>query len=269
MRKPYKEIKFSGEFAPELKFVVPFAYWHYLNGTLKSTSSSIDTKSFYFFSNDHKEVSGNRIWNEFNFDTEIPNSEDHNKKYDFSKWAKVPFKDEYKNNEIQFEKPILVISNKYNQEWGEKPINFIDKLTLESLFISLKNSFQIIYNRPTSNQIIDDNSQIHNLNEQSLLNRFREVLSIQELWKSQGKDYSFNTFQLMVYANCEKFISVQGGNSVLASYFGGMNIILIKKGHELYFDELATIYPKLSGCKVLLAKNENELLSTVYSEYLD
>jgi hypothetical protein len=39
-KKPYKEISFDGEFGPELQFVLPFAYWHHKNGTLKKTRSS-------------------------------------------------------------------------------------------------------------------------------------------------------------------------------------------------------------------------------------
>jgi hypothetical protein len=48
-RKPYKEIEFQGEFAPELEFTIPFAYWHFKNGTLKSTKGALFTKEMYFF----------------------------------------------------------------------------------------------------------------------------------------------------------------------------------------------------------------------------
>ena len=68
---PYKTISFQGEFAPELQFVLPFAYWHYKNGTLKSTRSAKYTAPFYFFSPDHKEVFDTRT-NEGNYNFEMP-----------------------------------------------------------------------------------------------------------------------------------------------------------------------------------------------------
>ena len=40
----YKKIVYSGEFGMELQFVLPFAYWHFKNGTLESTTSAKYTK---------------------------------------------------------------------------------------------------------------------------------------------------------------------------------------------------------------------------------
>ena len=63
----------------------------------------------------------------FTDDAEVPNSEDHNFEYDFSKWERVPFREKYANQlGITFEKPLLIISNKYNTEWSKGPVNFLD-----------------------------------------------------------------------------------------------------------------------------------------------
>ena len=55
------------------------------------------------------------------------------------------------------------------------------------------------------------------------------VLTIQQLL-AQHPGLSYNKLQLMLHANCEHFISVQGGNSYIASYFGGTNIIMHRQG---------------------------------------
>ena len=55
-KAPYKTVSFQGEFQQELTFALPFAYWHYLNGTLKGTISSKFTKELYFFSPNHQEL---------------------------------------------------------------------------------------------------------------------------------------------------------------------------------------------------------------------
>ncbi|DBA95148.1 TPA: hypothetical protein ACH3X1_015702 [Trebouxia sp. C0004] len=48
----------------------------------------------------------------------------------------------------------------------------------------------------------------------------------------QYREYGFNRLQLMLHANCDHFISVLGGNAVIASYFAGVNVAYAAKGHE-------------------------------------
>src|SRR5690606_24316824 len=47
----------------------------------------------------------------------------------------------------------------------------------------------------------------------------------------EGEDY--NTVQLRVFAGCSKFITMNGAPSILASYFGGENIIYTKTCREV------------------------------------
>ena len=106
----YKKTSFSGEFAPELQFALPFAYWHYKNGTLKATEASKYTKELYFFSPDHAEVFDTRT-NEGNYNYEMPRIL-YSQNYDMNKWTPVPLQDVYKNDIYRFEKPILVVANR-------------------------------------------------------------------------------------------------------------------------------------------------------------
>jgi hypothetical protein len=64
---------------------------------------------------------------------------------------------------------------------------------------------------------------------------------------------NYNETQLKVMANCDYFISVCGGNSILSSYFGGTMISYVHKGKELrpnYFGE-NSYFRKLSGANVV------------------
>lgn len=90
LKKRYKHISFSGEFGPELQFVLPFAYWHHKNGTLSSTRSSKFTKEFYFFSENHVEEFENRT-NAGNYNFEMPRIL-YSHDYDMTKWLAVPLK---------------------------------------------------------------------------------------------------------------------------------------------------------------------------------
>src|SRR3954454_2323548 len=72
-RKKYKVIEYHGEFQQELTFVLPFAYWHFLNGTLQKTISCDDTKEIYFFSDNHEELHKKRDWLNNSKNFEFPN----------------------------------------------------------------------------------------------------------------------------------------------------------------------------------------------------
>ncbi len=258
-KRPYKKIEFFGEFQQELTFVLPFAYWHHLNGTLATTISSKGTSPFYFFSKTHIEKNEPRDWLNNSKNFEIPNM-GHSNSFSYRKWARLPLKQHYRNDEFVFEKPLLVIANKYNLEWLEQPINFFSLDLLDQIINEFKSSYSIIYNRPLSTAIVVDESEILDLGEYDWLRKNHpEVVLLNDLHQ-QYPAYHFNELQLKVYANAEKFISVHGGTGTLASYFGGINIIYSKRGLEHVFGEFELIFPKLSGAKILHAKTEKEIL---------
>lgn len=267
-KTPYKDIYFSGEFAPELTFVLPYAYWHYKNGTLRSTHAARYTKELYFFSPEHHEEFDVRS-NEgnYNFDTpRILYSHD----YDMKKWLRVPLKQQYQNNIYVYDKPLLIIANRYNMEWDGPPISFYSIEQLEFIISRLKSHYTIIYNRPRPENITGDNSEIYDLNEfKWLAQNHPEVILMEDLYKeNKGKAKNFNHLQLMVYANASHFISVHGGTAALASYFGGVNLVISKKGPEHHFNCYNTLYPKLSGAKIWHAKTDEEVQQYIKQHFI-
>jgi hypothetical protein len=268
VKKRYKTIAFNGEFGPELQFVLPFAYWHYKNGTLKETRSSQHMAEFYFFSPEHKECFALRS-NEGNYNFEMPRVlYSHN--YNMKKWLQVPLKEVYRNDIYLFEKPALVVANRYNMEWDGPPISFLSIEMLQFIFDTLKNKYTIIYNRPGAQHITMDNSEIYELNEiEWIRSNYPEVILMDDLHReNKGKARNFNHLQLMVYANAENFISIHGGTSVLASYFKGTNIILSKYGPEHTFGCYHTLYPKLSGAQIFHASTDDELKKLVEQNFV-
>ncbi len=268
-KKPYKVIEFYGEFDQEIRYAMPFAYWHFLNGTLKQTIGAKNTRPFYFFSPDHLEKHATRVWEAGYGTYAIPNMT-HAPTYDFSKWARVPFKTHYQNSRFVYEKPLLVIANKYNVEWDKPPINFLDIPALDRLIMYLGGRYQIVYNRPLGNQIVLDNSEIMDLGEHAWLRQnHSNVLLMSDLHEQMGTDTTFNELQLMVYANCDRFISMHGGTAALASCFGGINTLLSHPGggFEHDFDEYTNLFPALSGAKILHARTRAELFGLVEAHY--
>ncbi|RXF72216.1 hypothetical protein [Arcticibacter tournemirensis] len=267
-RKKYKVIEFQGEFDQELRYVIPFAYWHYLNGTLKKTISSKNTREFYFFSPDHEEKHEQRVWQLSYTNFEVPNMT-HSASFSYTKWAHVPFKERYRNDYFVYQKPILIIANKYNIEWDNPPLNYISINCLDQIIRKYGNRYQIIYNRPLPAQIVSDNSEILDLGEHRWMRENHpEVLLLNDLFEENKNNVkSFNHLQLMIYSNCTRFISVHGGTAAFASYFGGINIILSKKGIEHELKEFSTIIPKLSGARILHATTEEDILKYLIDHY--
>ena len=269
-KKPYKITDYHGEFDQELRYVLPFAYWHHLNGTLKQTIGCTNTKPFYFFSPDHLEQYDKRVW-ETGYDYyDVPNMT-HSPTFDFSKWARVPFKSHYQNTQFQYAKPTLVIANKYNLEWDQPPSNFLDIPTLDQIITHCKDRYQILYNRPLPTQIVGDNSETLDLHEHDWLRQHHpQVLLMNDLYEQHRQEVkNYNQFQLLVYANCHQFISMHGGTAALASYFGGTNIILSRPGggKEHAFREYETIFPALSGATILHATSPEEVVRYVEERY--
>jgi hypothetical protein len=269
LKDRYKAIKYCQEFQQELTFVLPFAYWHYLNGTLGKTISSRFTRELYFFSSQHEERYEKRVDRLAKDSYEIPNMF-HCKTFYFHKWARVPLKEQYKNDLFVFEKPLLVIANKYNTEWGTGPINYFSIPVLDKILSKFSQQFQIVYNRPGASHIVMDNSAILELKEEEFIRKnYPEVILAENLYQSyRNQVNNYNHFQLMLYANCDHFLSVHGGAAALASYFGGKNIILSKSGYEHRYNEFNTIFPALSGAEIFHAKEEKDIFKFLDMHYL-
>jgi len=268
LKKKYKTVSFHGEFAPELQFALPFAYWHYKNGTLKKTQSSKYTKELYFFSDDHEEYYDTRT-NEGNYSFEIPRIL-YSHDYDMSKWEPVPLKEKYSNDIYVYDKPILIIANRYNMEWDGPPISYFSIPLLKFIIENLKDKYTIIYNRPRPQNITMDNSDIYDMDEfEWLATEHPDILLMENLFKENKANVrNFNHLQLMVYANASNFLSIHGGTATLASYFGGTNIILSKKGPEHYFNCYQKLYPQFSGAKILHAKTDEEVKDYVQKNFM-
>lgn len=254
------DISFRGEFGWELLKAIPYAYYLETKGLLGSTTGCVDTKCLYYFSKNHIELhkkrccSGNweGAWRNTPFESI------HRHEMNCETWLTPPYKEIFKNKIFVYKKPILIISNKFNQEWGRDPVNFISLKTLLEIIKLLSKEFKIIYNRPDKKNLVEDGPANYDLKEKDELKK-NGVTLIDEIFDEYKNRFTFNELQMMLFANCERFISVQGGTSILSSYFGGKNIILAKAGQEIKYKSY-NWYSVLSGCDVLYTNYDSELV---------
>jgi len=257
--------EYLGEFGYELISVIPFAYWLHQQQKLEGTISASDTKALYYFSDNHLEKQEPR---DYVIPSSFPIRNIHRRFLNTMMWSPPPYKEIYKNDVFVFDKPLYIICNKYNSEWGHPPITFFSKSMLATMFNRLKDQYHIVYCRPTSAQITDDNSDIYDLKEHDWIRtQFPMVDLVQDLFEQSSFD-SFNTFQCHLFANSDRFISVQGGYSIFCSYFKGSNIIYgarstLRTADEIVYKAYDRWYHKFSGATIKYAATYDEVIEYI------
>ena len=252
------------EFGYELLSAIPYAKWLQENGQLTETESAFDTAPLYYFSPKHKENKGQRLWGNMLKAKELPNIGIHTYNFDFSKFANPGYKEHFKNDEFVYDKPIVCICNRYNVEWGEKAYNYFNVDVLADMFEKLKDKFQIIYfavDIPA--EFYDGVTPLELADRLLIQNRFPEVIIFQDLIKK-----SWNETILKVFANCEYFITMNGGYSILSAMFGGKNIIYSKKCRELQVKSFKRWYPKFAGQRTHVVNNYGQLLEAIDNHFI-
>lgn len=221
------------EFGYELAAALPYAYWNHLNGTLEETISGSGSEPFYFFSNKHTiDPSPRDFSNTSKAAAEIPNMWIHKAELDRSRWTPPPLADHYKDAAIKFDKPTVVIYNRYNFEWDMPPINYFSLPALRRMIDLLLPKYEVVYFNVRGEEALEDNAHSMDLGDYAMLRKeYPSVRIIHDLVRQEKQDY--NTVQLRVFAGCRKFITMNGAPSMLASYFGGENIIYSKRCREL------------------------------------
>ena len=284
------KVKCNAEFSIELVLAVPYAYWLHKNGLLEGTISTTDSKPLYYFSDNHTELFDYRTVNNAAAGlNELPNnwihhnpavSKDRPGILDFTQWEMPPFKEHYKNDIFVYKKPLLVISNKYVAEWGVKPVNFLDIQTLYELITYLQDKYTLVYKRPVSTDYVADQNEMNHVGDIQATSNTGEIFTDYELCKKMGvivfndlleeyPEMSYNELQFKLFANCDNYVSVQGGNSHICSLFGKTNINYIVQGKELrpgYFDK-DTWYYRMNQCNTTPVSTYQDLLNKVKELY--
>jgi len=96
---------------------------------------------------------------------------------------------------------------------------------------------------------------------------YPEVLTLQEL-HAEHSDLTFNELQLTLMAASGRFVSVLGGGSYLASYFGGTNVVYARRGWEVRCGAYENWFSEFSGARVVAAGTPRALLAAIERELL-
>ena len=316
-----KIIKANPEFASELVCVVPHAYWLHQKGLLEKVITRKDMKPFYYFCDDVEEYFDMRTLDNSNSGLEsMPNKWVHHnaevvtgKDYsdlskdeqdnvngvlDYSEWTPPPYSDHYKTDEFGFEKPVIVINNNFNIEYGQdisKSLRFFDIKTLYDMFVYfIGNGYTVVYKRPDNTEFTLDQNEISTLNKNisleanvsgigvisdyDLCEYFEGNVINMNKMKEDYPQYSYNEFQLRLFSNASGFVSTNGGGGVLCSYFKKPVVLYVPHGKELrtnyvtntnsYLNKLSdsNVHPVLDAGNVNNYSKVIEKIETIFKE---
>ena len=269
-------LRANPEFASELVCIIPYAYWLHKEGKLEKVITSTGMKSFYYFCDYVEEQYKFRTLDNLNSGlNEVPNNWVHHnaeavtgKDYselteeeqnnmngvlDYRKWTPPPYLEYYKTDEFNFEKPVIVVNNNYNIEYG-KPISeslrYFDIKTLYDIFNYLTDSgYIVVYKRPDNTEFTLDQNEMMTLeskvsltanvqgagviSDYDLCNYYGgNVINLNKM-KEEYPQHSYNEFQLKLFSAADGFITTNGGGGILCSYFKKPVVVYIPHGKEL------------------------------------
>jgi hypothetical protein len=258
---------YNPEFGYELIGAVPYAYYLYKNNVLEKTISAKLSEPLYYFSPNHEINPVQRSWEntvKYMYYSGIPNAQIHKPALDLSQFIPPPYKKHFANDIYKWKKPTICICNRYNYEWGKPPINYFSLEIIEKMFLLLKDKYQIVYVGVDILDEMQDTAHSLYLGDIELCKKYNDVILFQNLLKESN--LTWNELQLQVYANCDKFITMNGGYSILASYFGGMNIIYSKEGANETKPEINSFlnwYHVFGNSKIIVTRTYDELINKI------
>ena len=222
-----------------------------------------------------------------------------------SDWTPPPLKEMYKDK-IEFDKPTIVINNKFIHELSLNKVNetlekhpsidlsmgamieedtfcsinhysmeFIDKLVEK-----FSDKYKIIYISPiVSDSYFKDHQKIIKVNDYEYLEENHpEVYTIKQHMKNRAISYNIAQFELE--ASSEKHLSLLGGNCKVSSYFGGDVIIYLsemwkygspvhrdgKKGERGIF-KTGSWLRHLSGANIIQCNTYKDIFNYIETEW--
>ena len=266
------------EFGIELALALPYAYWLHEQGELEKVVTSHGMQPFYYFCDFVEEKYDHRtIDNEAAGLNSLPNNwiygNIHNAKLykdewehweqfmcekqgcgilNYEKWKMPDYSSHYKNDRFVFEKPFVVVSNRFNWEHGGPPVGYFDPNCLIFLFRYLtEKGYIVIYKRPRNTEFPVDQNERHTLmtntqpifqynkdgqeikfSDYDIANDFEDVILLDEL-VSKNTDLTYNELQLNLFANASSFVAISGGSTLLLNLFQKPTITYLYNGSDL------------------------------------
>lgn len=244
-------LEYSGEYGSELGCFVPFVNYLKQKGMLKNMKVKTydGMKPYYFFLNNH-EIEFKKVprqWVHPQMRHFLP---EHIRNDDivFGNMKSLPqmmtppdYMKEFGHLKIQSEKPLFIVQNKFNSEWGGPPVNFIDTVMLDKILEIITQSYTVIYIRSNDIRVpgySDDENEHFSFkmdDKEMIAKKYPDAVLFEDLLKEYSQ-YDFNTLKCIVHCNAQCTLSTIGGFNFFDAYFPSK--------HYIYRVDTPPIYTK-------------------------
>ena len=259
---------FQGEFGYELQGIVPWYYDEHVTKQCDLTVTGVQGMRYlYWFASSFDPIKTPRSDRRLPLNGPLKSGRPHVRSLPLTRWTMPPWREffgEALDTDALFpsNNPILMVFNKHTMEWGRDPVNFIDVDTLRRLLTLLTPSYQILYVRMESADLRDSQADVEFRDKEMIRNEHPSVVLYEDLYNDSTMDYNLLLFGLA--AKTSLFVSVQGGNSVVASLWGAPNCIYAVRGYELKVNAYEAIYGQFGGSKIWATNSRNELVQHLH-----
>lgn len=244
-------LEYTGEYGTELGVFIPFVHYLKVNNMLGNTKviTYKGMQPYYFFldDNQYSEKDEQRQyvfpWNRW-FLPDCLKYEDNLFAFGIipQYFSPPDFFEAYKNKIADLKKPLVIVHNKYCEEWSLPPLNFFDLEELREIFNAFGDKYHIVYFRTNNFKAIRSNdyssdateSDTYTLNDKEMISQsFPHVILI-ETFLQNNPHLSFNKAKCFLEAAASVTISTIGGYNFFDSYFPSKHIIYKKRTPDIY-----------------------------------
>lgn len=161
-----------------------------------------------------------------------------------------------------------MIFNKYTPEihLGGVPKNFIPVDALMQLLDYLTLYYHVVYVRLERKDLLQaDDLRAAAFGDKAMIRqRYRsdQVVILDDIANHLDAD-AVNLLIFSLGAHCRNFVSVQGGNSQVASFFGGQNFVLVKGRVSEVLHGDYTYYWRYANTTVKMVRKQEKLVELV------
>lgn len=248
-------LEYIGEYGSELGVFIPFVYYLKTHGLLggRKVISYQGMRPYYYFLEDteYEEKQHPRVWVHPHGRHYLPA---HLKSDDevfgsatvapLPEFHPPPYAAHYKSLpglEFRAPKPLVLIQNKYNSEWGGPPVNYFSLEDLHAMVSALTPHFFVVYIRTNTLRVP---GYSHDHNEEAsfefhdkpmLLNAFpKDFVIIEDLLHAYHTTFDFNTLKCVLQAHAFATISTIGGFNYYDAFFPSRHIIFRRDAPPQY-----------------------------------
>ena len=236
-----QELEYTGEFGSELGCFLPTIFWLHRAGHLlgRTVKSYVGMQPFYFFLGPGQfiEKEGPRVYVRADRRPDyLANRDEHKaQKSPFECWP--DYRRQFGDAGPRFAKPLLIVNNKYCDEWKMGPINFLPCELLDRIFQAFGRRYQIVYFRegivrsPTTFSA-DQNKSLP-FGDADVLAAHPDVILFDDLLR-QCQGTTYNELKLQLFAKAHFFMTSQGGGCFFCALFSNSLIVVMHRaGREL------------------------------------